>query len=190
MIREAAKIIRSGGVIIYPTETVYGLGANALDEQAIYRVFEIKRRPPIMPISLAISSMNMLHEVAELDRNDIFLLEKLLPGPISVLVRKKCIVPDRLTAGSPLVSIRFPEHEMAMKIIDLSGPITSTSANITGYTPPASVEEISLRIKEKVDLVLDGKKSKYAQPSTLVDIPNRKIIREGAGLDRAIKAIF
>jgi L-threonylcarbamoyladenylate synthase len=78
---------------------------------------------------------------------------------------------------------------MAMQIIDISGPITSTSANRTGYVPPVSVKEVSPEIKEKVDLVLDGKKSKYAQPSTLVDIPNRKIIREGAGLDRAIKAI-
>jgi L-threonylcarbamoyladenylate synthase len=189
MIRDAAKIIKSGGVIVYPTETVYGLGANALDEQAIYRVFEIKRRPLDMPISLAVSSMEMVHKVAELSRNDSFLLEKLLPGPISVLVKKKRIVPGLLTAGSPLVGIRFPEHEIAMKIIDLSGPITSTSANRTGCTPPVSVEEISPRIKEKADLVLDGKKSKYAQPSTLVDIPNRKIIREGAGLDRAIKAI-
>lgn len=189
MIREAAKIIKSGGVIVYPTETVYGLGANGLDEQAIYRVFQIKKRPLKLPISLAVSSMEMLQKIAELSQEDVILLEKMLPGPISVLVKKSHIVPDILTAGSPLVAIRFPEHEMAMQIIDISGPITSTSANRTGYISPASVEEVSPEIREKVDLVLDGKKSKYAQPSTLVDIPNRKIIREGAGLDRAIKAI-
>ena len=137
-IREASKTIISGGVIVYPTETVYGIGASALDEQAILRVFQIKKRPMSMPIFLAVSSLEMLDRVAELNEGDREILERLMPGPVSVLVRRKSVVPDVLTAGSPLVGIRFPDHEVALRIIDAAGPITSTSANRTGSRSPAS----------------------------------------------------
>jgi L-threonylcarbamoyladenylate synthase len=176
-------------VIVYPTETVYGLGANALDEQAILRVFQIKRRPHNMPISLAVSSMEMLQMVAELSKEDLALLEGIFPGPISVLVRKKNIVPDILTAGSPIVGIRFPDHEIALRIIERCGPMTSTSANRTGSRPPSSADEVSNEIAERVDLVVDGGKCRYAEPSTLMDLEKREIIRTGAGLDKALKAI-
>ncbi|MCJ7445264.1 MAG: L-threonylcarbamoyladenylate synthase [Methanotrichaceae archaeon] len=189
MIREASLIIKASGVIVYPTETVYGIGANALNEQAVYRVFQIKKRHLSMPIFLAVSSMRMLQKVAEVNKKDLALLEKILPGPISVLVKKTRIVPDILTAGSPIIGVRFPENEMALKIIDLSGPITSTSANMTGHPPPVSAEEVSEEIREKVDLVVDGGRSKYRQPSTLLDLSNRKIMRQGAALERVLKAI-
>jgi L-threonylcarbamoyladenylate synthase len=110
MISSAARFIIGGGVVVYPTETVYGLGANALDEQAVMRVFLIKKRPLSMPISLAVSSLEMLRDVAEVRDEDMDILEDLLPGPVSILLRKKSIVPDILTAGSSQVGIRFPDH--------------------------------------------------------------------------------
>lgn len=189
MITSAARQIIGGGVIVYPTETVYGLGANALDEQAVMRVFQIKKRPLSMPIFMAVSSMEMLGKVAVIGEDDMDLLEQLFPGPISVLVHKRSIVPDILTAGSSLVGIRFPDHETALKIIDQAGPITSTSANRTGSPSPTSAAEVSREIADRVDLVVDGGKSRYAQPSTLLDLCNRKIIRPGAGLDKVLKAI-
>lgn len=189
MIAEAARLVIGGGVIVYPTETVYGLGANALDEQAILRVYQIKKRPHSMPIFMAISSLEMLEKVAEVDRKDLALAEQLLPGPVSVLVRKKSIVPDILTAGSPLVGIRYPDHETALRIIDRTGPVTSTSANRTGSPPPTSKDAVAPEIAERVDLVVDGGKSRYKEPSTLLDLAKRKIIRPGAGLDRVLKAI-
>jgi L-threonylcarbamoyladenylate synthase len=188
-IANAARSVIRGGVIVYPTETVYGLGANALDDQSIMRVFLIKKRPLSMPIFLAVSSLEMLEKVAEIGEEDDTLLEQLFPGPVSVLVRKKSIVPDLLTAGSPLVGIRFPENEMAQKIINLAGPLTSTSANRTGSPPPSSASEVSREIADRVDLVVNGGKSKYSQPSTLLDLKKREIIRPGAGLDLALKAI-
>jgi L-threonylcarbamoyladenylate synthase len=100
MIASAARYVIGGGVIVYPTETVYGLGANALDEQAVMRVFQIKKRPLSNPIFLAVSNFDMLMNVAEVSQDDLDLLKQLLPGPISVLVRKKSVVPDILTAGS------------------------------------------------------------------------------------------
>lgn len=170
--------------MVYPTETIYGLGANALDDQAIMRVFQIKRRPLTKPIFLAVSSFEMLEKVAEISKEDLVILEKLLPGPVSVLVKKRSIVPDILTAGSPMVGIRFPDHEIALKIIDRAGPITSTSANRTGAPSPTSASEVSNEIESRVDAVLDGGKCKYSQPSTLLDLANRRILREGAGLDK------
>ncbi len=190
MIASAARIVIGGGVIVYPTETVYGIGANALDEQAILRVFQIKKRPLSMPIFLAVSNMEMLEKVAEISDEDLSLLKEILPGPVSVLVRKRSIVPDILTAGSPMVGIRYPDHEAALRIIDRAGPITSTSANRTGSPPPSSASEISPEIAGRVEMVVDGGKCKYAQPSTLLDLANRKIIRPGAACDKVQKAIM
>jgi len=189
MINVAARTIMGGGVVVYPTETVYGLGACALDEQAILRIFQIKKRPLSMPIFLAVSSFEMLESVAMVGPNDMAILEKLLPGPISVLVPKKDIVPNMLTAGSSLVGLRFPDHEMALQIIDIAGPITSTSANRTGLAPPSSAQEVSPEIADRVDVVLDGGKCTYSQPSTLLDLSTKKIIRPGAEMQRVLKAI-
>lgn len=189
MIASAARFIIGGGAVVYPTETVYGLGANALDEQAVLRVFLIKKRPLSKPISLAVSSLDMLRNVAEVRDEDMGILEELLPGPISILVRKKSIVPDILTAGSPLVSIRYPDHESALRIIDIAGPITSTSANRTGQPAPVMAKEVARDIEDRVDLVLDGGRCRYCQASTLLDLEKREIIRSGAGLEMALKAI-
>jgi len=189
MTDSAARYVIGGGVIDYPTETVYGLGANALDEQAVMRVFLIKKRPLDRPISLAVSNFDMLEKVAQVSRKDMELLHQILPGPISVLVKKRSIVPDILTAGSSLVGIRYPDHETALRIIDLAGPITSTSANRTGSNPPTSVDTVSPEIRARVDEVVDGGKCPYGQPSTLLDLEKRVIVRPGAGLDIAMRAI-
>jgi L-threonylcarbamoyladenylate synthase len=185
----AGEVILAGGVIVYPTETVYGLGASALAEKAISKVFRIKKRPLSMPIFLAVSSYEMLKRVAEINDEERSILEKILPGPVSVLIRKKSVVPDLLTAGSPMVGIRFPDHELAREIIDASGPITSTSANVTSSPPPSSAAEVSAEIARAVDLVIDGGRCRYAQPSTLLDLSARKVVREGAGLEAVLRAI-
>jgi L-threonylcarbamoyladenylate synthase len=190
MIASAARFIIGGGIIVYPTETVYGLGANALDEQAVMRVFQIKKRPLSMPISLAVSSFDMLRNVAEVARDDLDLLEQLLPGPVSILVRRKSVVPDILTAGSPFVAIRYPDHETALRIIDAAGPITSTSANRTGSPPPTSSDTVSREIEDRVDAVVDGGKCRYCEASTILDLEKRVIIRPGAGLDKVMKAVM
>jgi L-threonylcarbamoyladenylate synthase len=189
MIANAARYVIGGGVIVYPTETVYGLGANALDEQAVMRVFQIKKRPLTKPIFLAVSNFEMLEKVAEVSSADLELLEKIMPGPVSVLVKKKSIVPDILTASSPLVGIRYPDHETALRIIDLAGPITSTSANRTGAPAPTSAATVSPEIFDRVDAVVDGGKCAYGMPSTLFDLKTRQIVRPGAGLDKVMKAI-
>jgi L-threonylcarbamoyladenylate synthase len=151
----------------------------------VERIFEIKGRAQNLPLSVAVASFEMIGKVARIDEDDLALLRKVLPGPVTVLVEKSPDLPDLVTAGSDLVGIRFPDHPMALELIGMAGPITSTSANLSGQKPPASLDELDPEIAEKVDIVLDGGRSRFAQPSTLVDLGARKMMREGAGMERA-----
>lgn len=186
MLDKAVSIIRAGGTVIYPTETVYGIGASALDEACIKKVFEVKRRPSGMPLTIAVSSFEMLEEVARVSDEEMALMRKILPGPVTFLVRRRSTVPLSLTAGSPLVGIRFPDHEIAMKLIEGSGPITSTSANISGSPPPVDYSDIDPAVAKSVDLVMNGGRCRYGEPSTLVDLEKREVLRKGAWLDRVV----
>jgi L-threonylcarbamoyladenylate synthase len=197
LIKSAVDIIRSGGTVVYPTETVYGLGADALSEEAVRKVYRLKRRELSQPISLAVSSFEMVHRVAHIDPESVEILTELLPGPVTVLLRKKDAVPAVLTAASDVVGVRFPDNEIATRIIDETGPITSTSANVSGRTPPASVEEVEI----KADIIINGGRCKYGMPSTVVDmtrttaneekrdIINIEIKRRGAGYDRVLHVL-
>jgi len=169
----AAKIIRSGGVIAYPTETVYGIGALACDVAALREVFRIKKRPESQPLSIAISSMEMLQDVAYIEHEDF--IRRFLPGPVTVILKKKAVLPDMLTAGSDSVGIRYPDDAMALDLIGRTGPIVSTSANLHGQPDPVTAEEVTVG----VEYVLDGGRSRYAGPSTIVDLHSYKIVRKG-----------
>ena len=184
-VAEAAKVLAAGGTVVYPTETVYGIGASINIHEAVERIFEIKGRSREMPLSVAVASFEMIGLVARIGEEEMLLLRKVLPGPVTVLVEKSPDLPDLVTAGSPLVGIRFPDHPMALELIGMTGPITSTSANSSGRPPPASIAELDPKIAGQVDFVLDGGRSRFARPSTLIDLGKRKVIREGAGIDRA-----
>jgi L-threonylcarbamoyladenylate synthase len=176
-IRSAANVIRADGVVAYPTETVYGVGALALKESAVRKVIALKQMVSAKPISLAVSQFSMIKLVAFVE--DFDLLHQLLPGPITVLLRKKEIVPGILTAGTNLVGIRFPSHKVARALIDSVGaPITSTSANVTGEQPPKCAKDVHI----DVDCVLEGGQATLG-PSTVVDLVNRVVVRRGAGYD-------
>jgi len=183
-ISRAAEVLTRGGTVVYPTETVYGIGASVFIPRAVERVFEIKGRPRGMPLSVAVASFEMMGEIARIDDGDLPFLRRVLPGPVTFLVERGPKLPDLVTAGSELVGIRFPDHPMALELIALSGPITSTSANLSGLPPPASLAELDGEIRKNVDLVLDGGRSRYGLPSTLVDLAERKVIRKGAGMER------
>jgi L-threonylcarbamoyladenylate synthase len=182
-IAEAAKVLADGGTVVYPTETVYGIGASVFIPEAVDKVFEIKGRAHNMPLSVAVASFEMIEQVALVDEKDLPFLRKILPGPITVLVEKSPGLSDPVTAGSHLVGIRFPDHPMALELIGMTGPITSTSANLSGRPPPASIEELDPKIVTEVDFVLDGGRSRLARPSTLIDLAAKKVIREGAGME-------
>ena len=180
-IKGAADAIKAGGIVAYPTETVYGVGALALKKSTVEKVIALKQMASMKPISLAVSNFSMLETVAFIE--DVDLLHQLLPGPITVLLRKKDIVPDILTAGANLVGIRFPSHKVARALIDSVGaPITSTSANVTSARPAKSAIDVKIR----VSCVLDGGKALLG-PSTVVDLVNQVVVRRGAGYDIVVE---
>lgn len=127
----------------------------------------------------------MLDDLVHISERERRFIEKLLPGPVTVLLRKKEKVPNMLTSGKDLVGIRFPDHETTVKLIELAGvPITSTSANISGEAPPKKVDEIKI----SADYIIDGGECR-GEPSTVVDVVNRKIIRRGAKYDEVVAAL-
>ena len=173
------------GIVVYPTETVYGIGADIFSEEALKKVFKIKKRSHDKPVSVAVSRFEMMHELAYIGEDEKRFIERLLPGPVTVLLRKKEKVPESLTSASELVGIRYPKHEITLKLIELAGvPITSTSANVSGEPAPKKVKEIKI----SADYILDGGECR-GEPSTVVDLVNRKILRKGAEYEEVVKAL-
>jgi L-threonylcarbamoyladenylate synthase len=184
-IKKAASIIKNGGVVIYPTETVYGIGASIFSEDALKRVFTIKKRLPDKPVSIAVSSFSMMEKLVFIKEQDRAFIKKFLPGPVTVILKKKSEVPDILTAGGNVVGIRFPDYEITIKLIKDAGvPITSTSANLSGGKPPKRVEEIKI----DADYILEGGIC-GGEPSTVVDLVNRNVIRKGAKYEEVLAAL-
>lgn len=170
------RVLRRDGLIVYPTETVYGLGADALSEDAVLKVYEAKNRPLSRPISIAVSDMDMLGAVAVLDEAARAFIERFLPGPVTVVLPAKSCLPAILTGGTGLVGIRWPDHEVALAIIArLDSPITATSANVSGEIPPTRPEDVYV----PNDYVVDGGELP-GTPSTVVDLTTRRILRKGA----------
>ncbi len=177
-IEKAVEILKSGGIIVYPTETIYGLGADIFNEQAVHKVFEIKGREHTRAVSLAVLN-EQIEDYAEVNEIAQKLIEKYLPGPLTLVLRKKENVPSWITQ-TEFVGIRVPKNETAQKILKKFGPITSTSANLSGRQNPIKVAEISDEIKSKVDLILDSGETKYSGPSTVVKVTDKiEILRDG-----------
>ncbi|MFQ5975834.1 MAG: L-threonylcarbamoyladenylate synthase [Candidatus Hydrothermarchaeales archaeon] len=178
-IRRASDIIKAGGVVVYPTDTLYGLGADALNEDAIKKVFKIKKRPLSMPLPIAVSDIKMLSTYAHVDAKAKAVIEKFLPGPLAVILKKKNL-PDVLTSGLENVALRIPNNPVALDLIaHLDVPITTTSANLSGKAPPISVKEVLAQISD-INLILDGGELESRQPSTIIDLTGKsKVVRVG-----------
>ncbi len=175
------EIFRKGGLIVYPTETLYALGVNPFDEMAIDKLFEVKRRPKDMPISVAVADIEMMKSLAEINTLAEKIYYNFLPGPVTLLLKKKTSVPDKLTSGADRIGIRVPKHPAALKIIDTVGPITATSANLHGYPEPKNLDIALGQLGENVMLYLDCGECEYQGVSTIMDVSGSiaKIIRKG-----------
>jgi L-threonylcarbamoyladenylate synthase len=173
--------LKAGRLVVYPTETLYGLGANAFDETAVKHVFMIKKRPFDMPISIAVSDMQMLESVAILDPTARKLAMKFMPGPITLILTKKPNVPDIVTAATDEIGIRMPDHAFALRLIKRFGPITSTSANLHAQPDPTTVKSCVDDLGENVSIYIDCGKTKEGHRSTIVAVHDGKIelIRQG-----------
>ncbi|MFW6436886.1 MAG: L-threonylcarbamoyladenylate synthase [Halococcoides sp.] len=178
----ARTAIDRGALVVYPTETVYGLGADALEAAAIDRVFEAKGRDPDRPISMAVPDLDSAAQYVHLGARERAFAEQFLPGPVTLVVEKRSVVPDVLTGGRDRVGIRIPDHALARELLAETGPITATSANPSGDPPPTTVAEVDPAIRDAAALVIDGGRGSGA-PSTVVDLEQGEIHRAGAASD-------
>jgi len=169
-IKEAANIIKIGGTVVFPTETVYGLGADGLNEEAVKKIFKAKGRPQDNPLILHVASKDISSLVKDVPLVAQELIDKFWPGPLTVILNKKDIVPDVTSANLKSVGIRMPEDEIALKLIELANtPIAAPSANISGSPSPTDVERCIEDLLGKVDYILGGEKSRVGVESTIVD---------------------
>jgi L-threonylcarbamoyladenylate synthase len=169
-IRQAAEIIRRGGIVAFPTETVYGLGANAFNSLAVARVFEVKGRPCFDPLIIHVAHPQDLERlVKEIPSPAKKLMKRFWPGPLTVVLLKKEEVPDIVTAGLPSVAVRMPRHPMTLDLIDQAGcPIVGPSANVFGYLSPTTAEHIRSQLGDQIDFILDGGPCEVGVESTIL----------------------
>lgn len=171
-LQEAGKIIRSGGLILFPTETVYGLGTNGLDEVAVKKIFEAKGRSSDNPLILHISDKEMLNDIAtDISEIEHKLMDAFWPGPFTIILNRKPVVPNIVTASLDTVGIRMPSNEIANKLIAYSGvPIAAPSANISGKPSGTNISDIFDELSDKVDCIIDGGSTDVGLESTVVKV--------------------
>ena len=187
-ISKAISALKNGDIVVYPTDTLYGLGADIFNDDAVRKVFEIKERPTNMPLSVAISNYQELAKIAFTDDKTRRLANSFLPGKLTLILKKKDCISDIVTGGLDKVAVRIPDNEVALELLSRFGPITATSANVHGRETPGIINDIRMQFKDNdVSVYLDiGRLA--GQPSTLIDMTGKevKIVREGAIAKRDI----
>lgn len=179
----AAHIIRKGGLVAFPTETVYGLGANALDADAVGKVYEAKGRPSDNPMIVHISRASDIGQLTRMLSPDIVaLIENFWPGPLTMVVKKKPNVPDRTTGGLDTVAVRMPDSKAALDLINMAGcPIAAPSANLSGSPSPTRAKDVIADLDGRVDAIIQGEDCRVGIESTVVDMTSQvpTILRPG-----------
>ena len=178
-LRRAATAVADGDLVVYPTETVYGLGGDALDADAVERVFELKGRKRSNPLSLGVPSVDAALRHTRPTEFAVAFARAFLPGPVTVVVERAATVPDALTAGRDRVGIRVPDHPVARELLRGTGPLTATSANVSGRGSVTHPDGLDDRIREGVAVVVDDGETPGTE-STVVDPEARTIHRRGA----------
>lgn len=180
-IRRALKILRAGGLVAFPTDTVYGVGAFAFDGKAVESIYRAKDRPFEKAIPILIGDMDDLDEVAmDISHLARELATRFWPGPLTILVPKKPNLPEAVSATST-IGVRMPDHEIARALLLAARPMAVTSANISGQANPRTAEEVFAQLGGRIELIIDGGKTPGGMPSTLVDCTGDeiKVLREG-----------
>jgi L-threonylcarbamoyladenylate synthase len=198
-IRRAAAVLSGGGLVAFPTETVYGLGGDAFNPAALARIFEVKNRPRFDPLIVHIADLNFLERIADLSLLDKAAGEKLAvltarfwPGPLTLILPKKKEVPDLATSGLATVAVRLPNHPAAQRLIALStGAVAAPSANPFGYLSPTRAEHVRDQLGGRVDLIIDGGPSRLGLESTVLDLCGAaRILRPGGTAREDIEALI
>jgi len=183
-IGQALQVLRQRGLIAFPTDTVYGVGAQAFLPEAVERIYHVKGRSLSKPIPLLLDSVDRLANVAEdIPGEALMLAERFWPGPLTMVLARSPDVPDVVTAGGPSVAVRVPDHEFALRLIGAAGGVlAATSANLSGRPDPVTAQEVLGYLEGRIDLILDGGRCPGGVPSTVVDLtrPSPRIVRAGA----------
>ena len=192
-IEKGISILKQGGLVAYPTDTVYGLGAWSNLSRAIERIYEIKERPRNMPLPLLLADISQISEFAQqVPPSAWLLINKYLPGALTLVLTKSSTVPDTVTGSGSTVALRVPAHPVPVAIIKgLGAPIVGTSANLSGRPSPLTAEEVYAQLGDSVDLIIDGGKCPGGKESTVVDVTGEKVVvlREGAISRQEIKRV-
>jgi len=177
----AVNALQEGELIIYPTDTLYALGADIYNAAAVRRIFEIKRRPYSIPLPVAVGSIQAMTTVAVVTRTAHRISEKFLPGTLTIILKKKQSVPDLVTSGSDRIAMRVPNDPLALQLLSDYGPLTVTSANLHGKKTQSSIKEILMQLETFIPVCLDDGRREGA-PSTIVDLSTKKpqIVRKGS----------
>ena len=193
-IARAAEVIRRGGLVAFPTETVYGLGANALDEAAVRRIFEVKRRPADNPLIVHISRMDDLYLLAsEVPPVAEGLARRFWPGPLTIVLPRSEVVPDVTTGGLSTVAVRMPSHPVARALIEAAEvPVAAPSANLAGRPSPTSAVHVMEDLGGRIEMILDGGEIVYGVESTVLDLTTSPptVLRPGPVTLEELRAIL
>ncbi len=169
-IATAASLLKQGNLVAIPTETVYGLAANALNEDAVLKIYQVKQRPQFNPLIVHVASFEQaLQYIKRIPFNAQSLVEACWPGPLTLLFEKKSIIPDLVTAGSNLVALRIPDHLLTLELLKLVGiPVAAPSANPSGYVSPTAAEHVYKSLQNKIPYILDGGECRVGVESTIL----------------------
>ena len=182
-IRAAARIIRDGGTVAFPTETVYGLGADALNPAAVMKIFQAKARPADNPLIAHVSSRAQIREIArDIPACAFDLMDAFMPGPLTLILKRKAIVPDVTTGGLDTIAVRMPDHPVALGLIRESGtPIAAPSANLSGRPSPTTAAHVAADLAGRIDAIIDGGQVRIGVESTVLDLTSQTptILRPG-----------
>lgn len=183
-IKLAVAILKKGGVVAFPTDTVYGVGANPLNAQAVARIYKVKKRPLNFPLPLLLAEKSDLRKVSSVVPEIAWqLAERFFPGGLSLVLKKSSWVPDSVTAGGDTVAVRIPDHPVPIALIrGLGNPIVGTSANLSGRPSPVTADEVRQQLGDEVDLIIDGGRCPGGIESTVLDVSGKVpvLTREGA----------
>ncbi len=180
--KESAKaVISSGGVLVYPTDTLYGLGCDATSKEAVEKIYSIKKREGKKPMSMLVSGFEMIRKYCDVPPAHSKIIHELLPGPYTFILALREKLP---VSGTLQVGVRVPEHHFMRQVSrELGLPIVTTSANVSGEKDADELSGVNQEIANEADLLIDGGKCKYAQGSTVIDLVQMKILRKGAVRD-------
>jgi L-threonylcarbamoyladenylate synthase len=173
MMEKALEALNAGKLVVYPTDTIYGLGADALNEKAIEFVYEVKQRPRNQPISILVADFEMLYKYANVNSEQKKTIEEKLPGPYTFILEPK----QKLSVSNGNIGFRIPKHWCTKIAKELGRPITTTSANIHGKETPTTISELRKTFGDKVEVYIDGG-TLAGKPSTVIDLMISKIVRD------------